>query len=413
MRHRNFKLFFWGQGTSLMGTWMTRLATSWLVYRLTHSALLLGVNAFVGQILTPVFGPFAGVWMERMDRRKVLIWTQAAGAAQSLALAGLTLAGVITFTEVIALSALQGLINAFDMPARQSFIVQMVDGPEDLGNAIALNSSMANSARLVGPTVAGAIIAGAGEGWCFLIDGLSYLGVIVSLMMMRLKPWPVAAQAGSMWERLHEGWAYVHYSVPIRTILTVFSVVGVMAWPYTTLLPVFAGDVLHGGANALGYLTAAAGFGALVSALSLAARKTTAGLTRTICSSAAIAGAALIGFAMAHHLWLSMLLIAIAGFGTIQCSSASQTVIQTLVTEDKRARVMSFYTMAFVGSTPIGGLLMGALAHRIGAPRTFMVTGACCVAGTIWYLFQLPRVHAAMRSEQGRLMEEQVASTPD
>jgi MFS family permease len=398
LRHRNFKLYFMGQGTSLMGTWMTRLATAWLVYRLTHSALLLGVVSFAGQILTFLLAPFAGVWVERLDRRKLLVWTQAAAAVQSLALAALTLMGVITLWEIISLAALQGMINAFDMPGRQSFLVQMVEDKEDLPNAIAINSSMVNAARLVGPAVAGVIVATAGEGWCFFIDGVSYLAVIASLLMMRIKPLDVRRQAKSMLEQMREGWAYVRGFRPIRVALLLFAVVSLMGWPYAVLLPMFAGNVLHGGPNTLGWLTGASGVGALVSALSLAVRKSVVGLTRMIQISAAVFGAALILFGLSHVLWLSLVLMLFVGFGMMQCAAAVNTVVQSLVTEDKRARVMSYYTMAFVGTAPFGSLLAGTLAHKIGAPHTVMITGACVLAGAVWYGARLPSVDREMRS---------------
>ncbi|SNS22575.1 Predicted arabinose efflux permease, MFS family [Granulicella rosea] len=397
LRHRNFKLYFAGQGTSLMGTWMTKLATGWLVYHLTHSAWMLGVVGFASQIPAFVLTPFAGVWIERVDRRKLLVWTQILAAIQSLGLAALTLAHIITIREVIALSALQGLINAFDIPGRQSFIVQMVDDKADLGNAIAVNSSMVNGARLVGPAVAGMVIAATGEGWCFLIDGVSYLAVIASLLMMRIRPITIKPTALSKLEQMREGWDYVRTFRPIRSILILFAVVSLMGWPFTVLLPIFAGDVLHGGAHTLGWLTGASGLGALISAFSLALRKSVVGLTRMIPIASGIFGVALICFGLSHVLWLSLVLLLFAGFGMMQAAAGANTVIQTLVSEDKRGRVMSYYTMAFVGSAPIGSLLAGALARAIGAPTTVMITGACVVAGAVWFAFQLPRIHPIIR----------------
>ena len=397
LRHRNFQLFFAGQSISLIGTWMTRLATSWLVYRLTHSALLLGIVSFVGQIVAFALAPFAGVWVERLDRRKLLVWTQAAGAVQSLALAALTLAHVITLWEIMILAALQGLINAFDMPGRQSFLIHMVDDRNDLSNAIAINSSMANGARLIGPAIAGLVIAAAGEGWCFLIDGVSYIAVIASLLMMRIKLSNVRRSAAGMLEQMREGWDYVSTFRPIRSILLLFAFLSLMGWPYSVLLPVFAGEVLHGGPHTLGWLTGASGVGALISAISLALRKSVVGLTRMAQVAAATLGSALILFGFSHTLWISMVLMVFAGFGLIQSASVSNTVIQSLVPEDKRARVMSYYTMAFFGAAPFGSLFAGALAHRIGAPHTVIVTGAFCVAGSLWFTFELPKIRALMR----------------
>lgn len=397
LRHRNFKLFFSGQSISLIGTWMTRLATSWLVYRLTHSALLLGIVGFAGQFVSFLLGPFAGVWVERLDRRKLLVWTQAAAAAQSLAMAALTLAHVITLWEIIALAAFQGLINAFDMPARQSFLIQMVEDRGDLSNAIAINSSMANGARLIGPAIAGLVIAALGEGWCFLIDGVSYFAVIASLLMMRIKRVDIAQNAASMLEQMREGWDYVRAFRPIRTILLLFALLSLMGWPYSVLLPIFAGQVLHGGAATLGWLTGASGIGALISALSLAIRKSVVGLTRMLQIAAGILGGALILFGLSHTLWLSLVLLVFVGFGLIQGASISNTIIQALVAEDKRARVMSYYTMAFFGAAPFGSLLAGALAHRIGAPHTVIVTGAFCLAGALWFTLELPKIRTVMR----------------
>lgn len=403
LRHPNFKLFFAGQSISVIGTWMTRVATSWLVYRMTHSALLLGIVSFAGQIVSFALGPFAGVWVERLDRRKLLVWTQAAAAVQSLALAARALAHLINLWEIIALTALQGVINAFDMPGRQSFLVQMVDDRDDLSNAIAINSSMANGARLIGPAIAGVVIGAFGEGWCFLIDGVSYFAVIASLLLMRIKPKDkdkdktIRRNPTSMFEQMREGWNYVRTFRPIRIVLLLFALLSLMGYSYAVLLPVFAGQVLHGAAYTLGWLTAASGIGALVSGLSLAARKSVVGLTRMLQIASAMLGGALILFALSHTLWLSLVLMAFVGFGLMQSAAVCNTIVQTLVPEDKRARVMGYYTMAFFGAAPFGSLLAGALAHRIGAPHTVVLTGSFCVAGSLWFTFELPKVRAVMR----------------
>lgn len=401
LRHRNFKLFFFGQSISVIGNWMTRLATSWLVYRLTHSVLLLGIVSFAGQIVSFALGPFAGVWVERLNRRKLLVWTQAAASVQSLALAMLTLAHVITLWEIIALTVMQGVINAFDMPGRQSFLVQMVEDRNDLSNAIAINSSMANGARLIGPAIAGLVIGAFGEGWCFLIDGISYFAVIASLLMMRINAninFIGVSQSGrSMFEQIREGWDYVRSFRPIRTILMLFALISLMGYSYSVLLPVFAGQVLHGGATMLGWLTGASGIGALVSAISLAIRKSVVGLERMLQIATATLGCSLILFGLSHTLWLSLVLMVFVGFGLMQCASASNTIIQSLVPEDKRARAMSYYTMAFFGGAPFGSLLAGTLAHHIGAPHTVMITGAFCVAGALWFTLDLPKVNAIMQ----------------
>jgi len=397
LRHRNFQLFFFGQSISVIGNWMTKLATSWLVYRLTHSVLLLGVVSFAGQFISFALGPFAGVWVERLNRRKLLVWTQALAAIQSLALAALTLAHVITLWEIILLTAIQGLINAFDMPGRQSFLVQMVDDRADLSNAIAINSSMANGARLVGPAIAGLVIAAFGEGWCFLIDGISYFAVIASLLLMRIKPMELRRHTTTMLEQMREGWDYVRNFRPIRTLLLLFALISLMGYSYAVLLPVFAAQVMHGGARTLGWLTGASGVGALTSALSLAVRKSVVGLTRMVQIASAILGAALILFGLSHTLWLSLTLMVFVGFGLMQCASGANTIIQSLVTDDKRARVMSYYTMAFFGAAPFGSLFAGALANRIGAPHTVIVTGAFCIAGSLWFTLELPKIRKIMR----------------
>jgi MFS family permease len=397
LRHRNFRLFFGGQSISLIGTWMTRLATSWLVYRLTGSAFLLGIVGFSGQIPTFLLAPFAGVWVDRLNRQHVLIVTQALAMLQSFALAFLTLTKHITIHEIILLSAMQGMINAFDMPGRQAFLVEMVEDRQDLGNAIALNSSMVNMARLVGPSLAGMVIAVSGEGSCFLIDGISYLAVIASLFAMRLKPAAVKRAATSMLVQLREGWDYVAGFAPIRTILTLFATVSLMGWPFTVLMPIFASKILKGGAHTLGFLMGAVGVGALISAMSLAIRKNVLGLGRMIYISTAVFGVSLIFFGLSRNIWISLVMMLFCGFGMMQQMAASNTIIQTIVDEDKRGRVMSFYTVAFVGMAPFGSLLAGAMAHAVGAPRTVMLSGACCIAGAIWFATRLKSIRKVIR----------------
>jgi MFS family permease len=397
LRHRNYRLFFTGQSISLIGTWMTRIATSWLVYKLTKSPLLLGVVAFAGQIPTFLFAPIAGVWVDRLDRRRVLVVTQILAMLQSLALAVLTLSGHINIPEVIGLGAFQGLINAFDMPGRQAFLVQMVEDKADLGNAIALNSSMVNMARLLGPSLAGAVIALFGTGYCFLIDGLSYLPVIASLLMMRLKPWLLPHGTASMFQQLKEGWTYVANSTPIRTIFLLFAVISLMGWPFTVLMPVFALKILNGGPHTYGFLMGAVGIGALISAYSLAVRSTVRGLTKMIPISSALFGAGLIVFGLSRNFWLSLVVLSFCGFGMMQQMAASMTIVQTIVEESKRGRVMSYSTVALVGMAPFGGLLAGTLASAIGAPKTVIVSGACCLLGALWFLTQITEVRKVIR----------------
>jgi len=376
---------------------MTRIATSWLVYRLTGSALLLGTISFAGQIPTFLFAPFAGVWVNRLDRRKVLVWTQTLSMVQSLLLAGMTLSGRITIPWLLAVSVMQGLINAFDMPGRQAFLVQMVEDRRDLGNAIAINSSMVNAARLIGPSLAGMLIAVTSEGWCFLIDGISYLAVIASLLMMRIHVPAVKRLAASVLTDLKAGWTYVSEFLPVRTILLLFAVISLMGMPFVVLMPIFAARVLHGGPHTLGFLMGAMGVGALTSALSLAARKSVRGLIRMIPISAAVFGLGLIGFGLSRVFWLSMIMVLVAGMGMMQGMASSNTIIQTIVSEDKRGRVMSYYTMAFMGMAPFGSLLAGTMAHKVGAPLTVIMNGSAVLLGAAWFMTQLPAVRRKIR----------------
>ncbi|HET7104608.1 MAG TPA: MFS transporter [Terracidiphilus sp.] len=403
LRHRNFRLFFGGQSISLIGTWMTRIATAWLVYRLTHSALLLGVVGFAGQIPIFIMAPFAGVVVDRLDLRRVLVWTQSLAMVQSLALAWLTLSHRINIPEILALSVFQGFINSFDMPGRQSFMVKMVGDRADLSNAIAINSSMVNAARLLGPSLAGLLIAATNEGWCFLVDGVSYIAVIVSLLMMILPGEDASRAQTSMLAQLQDGWTYVSGSVPIRTILLLFAVLSLMGWPFMVLMPIFAAKVLHGGPNTLGFLMGAIGIGSLVSALAMVVRRSVRGLTRTIPIDAAAFGAGLVLFGFSHSYWLSILLMLLTGFGMMQGLVASNTIVQTLVDEEMRGRVMSYYTMAFVGMAPFGNLLAGGLASRIGAPHTVIVSGIACILGAAWFWSRLPRIRREMRPVYERL----------
>jgi MFS family permease len=405
LRHRNFRLFFAGQSISLIGTWMTRVATAWLVYRLTKSAVLLGTVSFAGQIPTFLFAPLAGVLVDRWNRRTVLVWTQTLAMVQSLALAFLTLTHRITIAEVLALSAFQGCINAFDMPGRQSFMLEMVSGRGesgrgDLQNAIAINSSMVNLARLVGPSLAGMLIAVTSEGWCFLIDGVSYVGVIASLLAMRLparQPVALIQARDSMLVQLKEGWDYVRGFAPIRNILLLFALVSLMGIPFVVLMPIFAAQVLEGGPHTLGFLMGAMGVGSLGSALSLVLRKSVRGLLKMIPIAAAVFGAGLILFGLSHQVWLSMLLLLLVGFGMMQGLTASNTIIQTIVPGEMRGRVMSYYTIAFVGMSPFGSLLAGALANLIGAPSTVLLSGVCCILGAAWFLTRIHGIRKVMR----------------
>ncbi|MEA2601367.1 MAG: hypothetical protein QOF89_2359 [Acidobacteriota bacterium] len=410
LRHRNYRLFFSGQTVSLVGTWMTRIATSWLVYRLTRSALLLGLVGFAGQIPSFLLAPFAGVLVDRWNRHRLLVAAQVLAMLQSAALAVLALTGVINIWHVLGLSLFQGVINAFDMPARQAFVVEMVEDRADLSNAIALNSSMVNAARLLGPSIGGVLIAAVGEGWCFFWDAVSYLAVIASLLLMRLAPRPQrTGRKSKVLPELREGLAYVAGSPPIRSILLLLALVSLVGMPYTVLMPVFASTILHGGPHTLGFLMAATGVGALLGAVFLARRRSVLGLGKVIPLMAALFGAGLIGFSLSRHLWLSLALLLATGLGFMVTMAASNTLLQTLVADDKRGRVMSLYTMAIMGMTPFGSLLAGVLANRIGAPHTLLLGGLGCLAAALWFALLLPKLRERVRPiyvEMGILPEE-------
>jgi MFS family permease len=396
--HRNYRLFFSGQSVSLVGTWMTRIATSWLVYRLTGSALLLGVVGFAGQIPSFLLAPFAGVLVDRWNRHRLLVATQVLSLVQSLALALLALGGRIDIHHVIWLSVFQGIINAFDMPARQAFVVEMVERREDLPNAIALNSSMVNATRLLGPSLGGVIIAWVGEGWCFMIDAISYVAVVASLLAMRVTPrMAEPVEEAKMLRQLREGFAYAARFAPIRKVLVLLAIVSLVGMPYTVLMPVFADEVLRGGPNTLGLLMAASGVGALAGAMFLAARKSVLGLGTLIPVTAAAFGAGLMAFSFSRVLWLSLALMVVTGCGFMVQMASSNTVLQTIVDEDKRGRVMSFYTMAFMGTAPFGSLLAGSVAERIGAPHTLLFGGAGCILGALWFALSLPALRRDVR----------------
>lgn len=371
---------------------MQRVAIGWLVYQLTHSAFMLGIVGFAGQFPAFLLTPFAGVLADRMNRHRILLFTQTLSMIQALIFAFLVLTGMIHIWQVIALSILLGLINAFDMPTRQSFMVEMIDDKQDLGNAIALNSSMVNVARLIGPSIAGLLIAAVGEGICFLLNGISYGAVIISLLLMRIVRRQTIQRAAKIWQELGDGFRYASGFEPIRAILLLLALSSLMGMPYLVLMPVFAKDVLHGGPGTLGFLMGFAGMGALAGALYLAARKSVLGLGRMIPIAAGLLGLGLIGFTFSRNLYLSLALMVITGFGQIVQMASSNTLLQTVVDDDKRGRVMSFYAMAFIGMSPLGSLLAGTVAARIGAPWTVFIGGIACVSGALVFSRKLPRL---------------------
>ena len=397
LRHHNYRLFFGGQSVSLIGTWITRIATSWLVYRLTGSALLLGVVGFCGQIPTLVLSPFAGVIVDRHDRHRILVITQVLSMLQSLALAVLALPHIITVKQILVLQVVQGIINAFDTPSRQSFIVDMIEDRADLPNAIALNSSMVNGSRIIGPSIGGVIIAAVGEGWCFMIDAISYLAVIASLLAIRVEKKPRTPIVTRVSEEFRAGLTYVARSAPMRSALLLLALVSTMGMPYTVLMPAIASVQLHGGPHTLGFLMTASGMGALAGALYLASRSSVLGLGRAMTIATLAFGAGLIAFAISHVLWLSLLLLPIVGGGMMVETASTNTILQTIVEERMRGRVMSFYTMAFMGTAPIGSLIAGIVADRIGAPMTILLGGVACLAGGTWFAVRLPALRAVLR----------------
>jgi MFS family permease len=394
---RNYRLFFGGQGLSLIGTWIQRIAQAWLVYRLTDSVFLLGLVGFSTQIPTFLLAPFAGVIVDRRNRYHILIATQVLAALQAVILAILVITNTVQVWHIIVLGIFLGLINAFDMPSRQSLLVEMIEHREDLSNAIALNSTMVNGARLVGPTIAGLVIAAVGEGVCFAMNAASFLAVIVALLVMRIKPSKPATPNGNLLFGLKEGFRYAFGFPPIRAILVLLALVSIMGMPYTVLMPVFARDILHGGPHTLGFLMAAVGTGALVGALYLASRRTVVGLEKVITFAAITFGIGLITFSFSRQLWLSMLLLFFVGMGMMMQMAASNTVLQTIVEDDKRGRVMSIYAMSFFGMVPLGSFIAGTLGSKIGTPATVMLGGICCVIGGLIFRHKLPALSALVR----------------
>jgi len=392
LRYRNYRLFFGGQSISLIGTWIQRIALPWLVYRVSGSPFLLGLVGFAGQIPTFLLSPFAGVAIDRWNRHRILIVTQILAMIQALILAALFFGGAIKVWHIILLAALLGCVNAFDMPARQSFVIEMVERKEDLGNAIALNSSMVNSARLLGPSIAGVLIAAVGEGICFLLNGLSYLFVIASLLLMKVVPPKNKPQYTRVLQGLKEGFSYAFGFPPIRLTILLLGLVSLMGMPYAVLMPVFVKEILYGGPHMFGFLMGASGIGALAGAFYLASRKSVLGLEKIIPLSAAIFGTGLMAFAFSRVFWLSLPLMFISGLGLIMQMASSNTILQTIVDDDKRGRVMSFYAMAFFGTAPFGSLLAGWLASRLGAPNTLIIGGTSCVIGALIFATKLPQL---------------------
>ena len=392
-RYKNYRLYFAGQSISLIGTWIQRIATPWLVYHLTNSPFLLGLVGFAGQIPTFVIAPFAGVLTDRWNKYRIMVVTQVAAMIQALILALLYSGGNIQVWQIVSLNIFIGIINAFDVPARQSYVVEMIENKEDIGNAIALNSSMVNGARLLGPSIAGVLIALTGEGVCFLINALSYIFVIASLLMMKVRHVKKTRETDShVLPELREGFKYAFGFPPIRHTIFLLALVSLMGMSYTVLMPVFAKEVLHGGSHTFGFLMGASGLGALCGALYLASRKSVAGISGLIPVAAAVFGLGLVIFSFSRIQPLSMALMVIAGLGMMLQMASSNTLLQTVVEDNKRGRVMSFYTMAFMGTAPFGSFMAGSLAKLLGTPHTILIGGLCCIAGAVIYSTKLPEI---------------------
>ncbi len=395
LQHRNYRLYSFGQGISLIGTWAQRVAVGWLVYRLTGSALLLGVVGFLGDIPSVLFAPIAGVLADRWDRYRLIVVVQSLAMLQAAILAALVLAGAIEVWHIIALTLVAGLLTSFDVPARQSFLIELIERREDLGNAVALNSSLVNGARLIGPSIAGILIATVGEGICFLLNAVSYLAVIGCFVAMKFRPFERSVKGTPLLGELKQGIAYVFGFPPMRSILLLLSLISFMGVPFQVLMPIFARDILYGGPSVLGFLMGCSGGGAFLAAIYLASRRTVAGLETFIAVATGIFGVGLIAFSFSTYLWLSLVLMVVTGFGMISQMASSNTMLQSLAEDDKRGRVMSFYTMAYRGMYPLGSLFAGFLASRIGAPATLSIGGVCVLAAGAWYARRLP----AMRRE--------------
>jgi MFS family permease len=397
LRHRNYKLFFSGQLISLIGTWMQGLAMGWLVYRLSNSAFMLGLVGFASQIPTLFLSPFAGVFLDRWNKHKTIVVTQILSMVQASVLAYLVLSGGVRIWHLVLLNVLIGMVNGFDMPARQSFIVEMIEDRNDLSNAIALNSSMFNAARLIGPSIAGLIIAAVGEGICFLLNAVSYIAVIISLLEMRINYVKHPHQDKHVLAGLKEGIKYAWNFIPIRTILLIIALLSLTGMPYTVLMPVFAREILHGGAHTLGFLVGAIGVGALCGAIYLASRKTVRGLAKVIPMAAISFGVSLIIFSFSHNFIFSLIMLIVTGMSMMTHTATCNTILQTIVDDKMRGRVMSYYTMAFMGMTPFGSLIFGGLASQIGAPHTLIFGGGVCMIGGIIFAYNLPMFKSLIR----------------
>jgi MFS family permease len=396
LKHRNFQLFFSGQIISLVGTWMDSAAEALLVYRLTGSSLLLGTVAFAGQIPISIFATAGGALADRFDRRKIVIVTQTLSMILAGILAFLTLSHRVTVKEVIVLAACMGVVNAFDIPTRQSFLVEMV-GREDLMNAIALNSSMFQGARVIGPVVAGLIIYKVGEGWCFFGNSVSYIAVIIGLLLMRIERKQRKPMHTSAFEHIAEGFRFARDTAPIRAVLSMVALVSLVAMPYSVLMPVFAENILHGNARTYGILMGATGLGAMMGALTLASRREVRGLGRYLAIAGTFFGAGLILFSLSHVYWVSICVLVPMGFAMMTHMASANTLVQAMVPDRLRGRIMALYSMLFMGMAPLGSLIYGALAERIGAQWTLSIGGSLVIVGALLFARNLPKIRVEAR----------------
>jgi len=396
LRHRNFRLFFAGQFVSLIGTWMQSVAQSWLIYRLTGSSMLLGAAGFAGQIPVFLFSPIGGMIADRYSRHRIVIVTQSASMVLACILAALTLSDRVQVWHIVVLAALMGVVNAFDIPTRQAFLVQMV-GKEDLINAIALNSSMFNAARMIGPAIAGILVASVGEGWCFFANGVSYIAVILGLLRMDgCTPVKVESRGSPIFNFL-EGFHFVRRAIPIRDLLLLLGLVSLVGMPYAVLMPIFADQILRAGARGFGILMGAAGVGAVIGALTLALKSEIRGLGRWVGISCAAFGISLILFALSSSFWLSAFLLLPIGYSMMVQMGSTNTLIQTMAPDRLRGRIMAVYSMMFMGMSPLGAFIAGALAERLGASWTISLGALACIGGSIAFLIRLPNLHAQAR----------------
>ena len=403
LRHRNFALFIAGQGWALIGYWIQQLAVSWLVYRLTGSAMLLGVLSFAANVPVLVLAPLVGLWSDRFNRHRMMIATQVLEMLQAIVLAALAFSGLIETWHIIALTMFLGVCVAVELPVRHAYLLELVGDKQDLPNAVAMTSLVANCGRLIGPTVAGVLIGWFSEATCFLINAITYVAVLMSFAFIRVKPQPAAASHAPALHGFKEGVAYAWRTVPIRLLLTLLAIIALTAAPYGTLMPAIVHEAFGGDAQTLGFLVGAAGMGAVSGTLLLASRSDVRGLTRFIVAAAFIAGCALIALSWSRMLPLSIALMVVIGFCILLISVSTNMILQTIVDDDKRGRVMSLYTAAFLGVVPLGGLISGALADRIGATRTVLIGGCVCVLATLYMARQLPLLHRHMQPIYARL----------